>query len=132
MRTYNHHPETGLLTPTAAALNLAVRFFVEIGAYASLAYWGASVGTTGLCRGTLAVLAPLSAIGIWSLYLAPRARRGLPDPAALFAELAIFGASSVALASTGQVALAAVLGSTATVNTLLVRVLGQRRRAATV
>jgi hypothetical protein len=129
MPTNTRRLETGAVTPTGVGANLVLRFLVELGAYASLAYWGASTGTTGVSRAALAVLAPATAMGIWSLYLAPRARRRLPDPAAFTAELGIFGASAVALASTGQTALAGGLAAVAAANTVLVRVLDRRARS---
>jgi Protein of unknown function (DUF2568) len=131
--TFGDRPETGILTATPGAMNLAVRFVVEMGAYASFAYWGASTGPSDVTRVTLAVVAPLIAIVIWMLYLAPRARRRLVDPVALFAELAIFIAATSTLVSAGQVELGAFLGGVAVVNTVLIRVFGrQHRRPATV
>ena len=110
-----------------------MRFFVELGAYASLAYWGVSTGTTVLSRVVLAVLTPLAALVVWTPYLAPRARRRLADPAGISVELVIFVGSSVALASSGQIALAAIFGCVSVANTGLVRVFGrQARRRATI
>ena len=116
----------GWLTQSIGGANLALRFAVELGAYASLAYWGASVGTSSLSRTALAVLFPLTAMGLWSTYLAPRARRRLRDPGALSAELAIFAASGVALASSRHFALCVALIVVGSANALLLRVLRQR------
>ncbi|MGA2829391.1 MAG: YrdB family protein [Streptosporangiaceae bacterium] len=107
----------------AAAATAAVRFLVELGAYASLAYWGQWAGSTGPERVGLAVLAPLAAILVWSRYLAPRAPRRLGDPAALVSELVIFAIASVALAVSSTAGLAAVLAVIAALNAVLVRVL---------
>jgi hypothetical protein len=107
----------------AAAANAAVRFLVELAAYASLAYWGQWAGRTGPERVGLAVLAPLAAILVWSRYLAPRAPRRLGDPAALVSELVIFAVAGVALAVSPTAYLGAVLAVIAALNAVLVRVL---------
>ncbi len=108
-----------------AVTNLAVRVCVELGAYASLSFWGASLTPWPVANVSLAVAAPLTAIFWWVRYLAPKARRPLQDPAALLAELAIFGGSALALAASGAVALAVAFAAVATVNTFLIRILGQ-------
>ncbi len=132
-KTLDDHLETGLLTVSAGGVNLGVRFFVELGAYASLAYWGVSTGTTEPSRVVLAILAPLVALVVWTLYLAPKARRRLADPTGIAVELVIFVSSAVALASSGQTALAAIFGCVSVANTVFVRVFGhQARRRATV
>ena len=79
-----------------ATATATVRVLVELGAYTSLGYWGASVRGAVALRAALAVLAPLAAILVWALYLSPRASRRLRDPAALVSELAIFGAAAAA------------------------------------
>jgi hypothetical protein len=110
----------------AAAANLILRFFVELAAYAALGYWGASVRGSTVVRTSLTVVAPLIAIVVWSLFLAPKARWRLSDPMAVVLELTIFVSAAIAFASSGPSALAAVFGSVAVVNTVLVRVFARR------
>jgi hypothetical protein len=62
--TCGNRPETGRLTASPGGMNLAVLFFVELGEYASFAYWGAATGSGALSRVTLGVLAPLVAVTI--------------------------------------------------------------------
>jgi hypothetical protein len=90
-----------------ATATATVRVLVELGAYTSLGYWGASVRGAVALRAALAVLAPLAAILVWALYLSPRASRRLRDPAALVSELAIFGAAAAAVGLSSTTALAA-------------------------
>jgi hypothetical protein len=106
-----------------AGANLGLRFLVELGAYASLAYWGASTGTSMAGRTSLAVAAPLLAVMVWSLLLAPKARWHVGEPAALVLELVIFATATVALIASGPVVLGTVFGVVALGNTLLVRFL---------
>ena len=108
-----------------AGCNLAVRLCVELGAYAGLSYWGATVSASPTVSAAVAVAAPLTAVLLWVRYLAPKARRPLHDPAALLAELAIFATAALALAASGPVTLATAFAAVATVNTFLVRILGR-------
>jgi hypothetical protein len=116
---------------TVAGANLALRFLVELGAYAALGYWGASTGGSMVERTTWAVAAPLLALTVWSLTLAPKSRWHLGEPAALGLELVIFTAAAVALIASGPVVLGTVFGFVALANTLLVRFLRPGRHRST-
>ena len=106
-------------------VNQTVRFCVELAAYAALSFWGASLAAPVIVAVAVAIAAPLVAALLWARYLAPKARRSLGDPAALAAELAIFAVAALALGVSGQVTLAVTLAAVATVNTFLIRILGQ-------
>lgn len=56
---------------------LAVRFLLELGALAALAYWGYRTGT-GFARYALALGAPLAAAVVWGVLVAPKSSRRLP------------------------------------------------------
>jgi hypothetical protein len=125
----------GLAEPSGAprlvgALNLGLRFCVEVATFASLGYWGASVHAPMIVRAVLAVAAPAAAIAAWSRWLAPRAPRRLTGPAALTVELSIFAAATWALAASGLGPVGLVYGPLAVANALLVRRLGQYAPAA--
>jgi Protein of unknown function (DUF2568) len=62
------------------SVNLAVKFLLELAAFAALAYWGATIGH-GVWAVVLAIAAPLAAVIVWALFCAPRARRRLKLPA---------------------------------------------------
>ena len=87
---------------------LTVRFLSELALIAVLVWagLGASVPLAG--RIAIAVAAPVLAMVIWGLWMAPRARRRLADPLRLAAELVLFSVAAAALALTGPV-LAAVV-----------------------
>jgi len=108
-----------------AAVNLGLRFCVELATFASLGYWGASVhGSMGL-RTLLAVAAPLAAIGAWSRWLAPRAPRRLTGSAALALELAIFTAATWALVTAGVGRVGLAYAALAVANAILIRSTGR-------
>jgi hypothetical protein len=66
--------------------------------------------------------APLLAAVVWGLWLAPKARRRLPDAPRLVAKLVIFAIAALALAAAGQPGLAAVFALLAAINTVLLHV----------
>ncbi|MGA3149069.1 MAG: YrdB family protein [Acidimicrobiales bacterium] len=126
--TIDGRPGRPVDTGTASIMggaNLAVRVCVELGAYASLSFWGASLTAWPAANVSLAIVAPLAAILVWVRYLAPKARRPLHDPGALVAELAVFAGSALALAVSGPVALAIAFAAVAIANTFLIRILGR-------
>jgi hypothetical protein len=81
---------------------LAARFGVELATIAVLAWAGASASAGVAVRVVLAIAGPVLLMAIWSLVMAPRARRRLEDPVRLIAELVIFSASTAALALAGH------------------------------
>jgi hypothetical protein len=101
---------------------LATAFLVEIAMLVVLAVAGASLGMGMLAKIALAVLLPALAMAVWSLLLAPRARRRLADPARLLVKLAIFLGSAATLAVAGYVLAATAFAVVAVTVTLLVLV----------
>jgi len=93
------------------AANLAIRFVLELCAFAALGYWGYdALGVVG------AILAPLAAIVVWGLFVAPKARFSLSTPARLTVELLVFAAAVAGLAAAGATWLAIALGAAYAVN----------------
>jgi Protein of unknown function (DUF2568) len=101
---------------------LAAAFLVEIAMLVVLAVAGASLGMGMLAKIALAVLLPALVIAVWSLLLAPRARRRLADPARLLVKLAIFLGSAATLAAAGYVLTATAFAVVAVTVTLLAQV----------
>ena len=87
---------------------LTVRFLTELALIAVLVWAGAGASVPLAGRIVIAVAAPVLAMGIWGLWMAPRARHRLADPLRLAAELVLFAVAAAALALTGPV-LAAVV-----------------------
>jgi hypothetical protein len=104
--------------------NLAVKFLLELAAFAALAYWGARTGH-GAWAVAAAIAAPLAAVIVWALFCAPRARRRLPVPTRAPLELAVFGLAAGGLAAAGAVTLAIVFGAVVIVNAVLLTVFRQ-------
>lgn len=57
--------------------NLAVRFFVELLGVGSVGYWGCTASDDTIIRLVVAIAAVAGFAVMWSLFLAPNARRGL-------------------------------------------------------
>lgn len=100
--------------------NLAVRFLIELGALAALAFGCAQVGQGLAMKIGLGVGAPILAAAVWGAFVAPRAAKRLPDPWRLLPEAAVFGAAAVALALAGHATLAWALAITAALNRALI------------
>jgi uncharacterized protein DUF2568 len=101
-------------------VNLALRFFLELAAWAALGYWGFQTGDGPLMKAVLTIGAPLAAIVLWGLFGAPRALRPVGEPWHLLLEVVVFGAAVPALIALGQPVLGALLGVLLVVNRLLI------------
>jgi hypothetical protein len=99
--------------------NLALKFLLELAAFAALAYWGATVNIV------LAILAPVVAIVLWAVFAAPRSNHRLPTAARVPFELAVFGAATAALFAADAPVLAIVFAVLAIVNAVLLAVFDQ-------
>lgn len=91
---------------TIAALNLIVRFLLELSALAAFAYWGVRTGETPIAKLALGAATPLVAAWLWGAFVAPRARWKVSAPLRLLVELAVFANAAYALAAAGRPALA--------------------------
>lgn len=76
-----------------------VRFACEIAAVVAVVWWGWPV---------LGIVAGAIVIAVWGAWVAPKAKRRLPDPARLIVELVIFALATVAFAEVGQTVAAVV------------------------
>jgi len=104
--------------------NDALRFFLELAALASLAYWGATVDSP--LWPLVMVAAPLLLALFWGRFMSPKASHRLHDPWRLVAEIVIFGLSAAALLVRGHDALGIAVAAAAAVHLLLTFVFGQR------
>lgn len=103
------------------ALNLGVRFLLELAMLVALGWVGGEIGSSWVVRVLLAVAFPLLAAAVWGTFIAPKAPRRLADPAKLLVEVALFAAAVVGLAVVGHPVLAAVLAVVFTVNVVVLR-----------
>ena len=84
-----------------AGVVLTVRFLTELVLLAGLALAGTQLGGGVALAIVYAVLLPAAAAALWGLFVAPRARRRLPEPARFLLEFALFGVTGVVLALLG-------------------------------
>ena len=105
------------------ALNLGVRFLLEIAMLCALAWAGAEVGAgvSWLVSVVLALALALPAALVWGLFVAPKAPRRLDDPTRLVVELLLFASAADALAYVGNVTLAVVFAVLVLTNTAVLR-----------
>jgi Protein of unknown function (DUF2568) len=87
--------------PPLVAVNLAVRFGLELCALAAAAYWG-SQAVSGPGRWLLAVAAPALVAAVWGMFVAPQAKVALPVAARRAIEACVFLAAAAGLAVSGQ------------------------------
>ena len=108
--TEENQPGPGLAgAGPAQSLLLTVRFLSELALVAVLVWAGVAANLPLAGRIVIAVVAPVLAMVIWGLWMAPRARRRLRDPLRLIAELVLFAVAAAALAAGGPVLAAVVL-----------------------
>jgi hypothetical protein len=98
------------------ALNLALRFACELAALVAVAWCGWRINPV------LGVVFLLAVAAVWGMWIAPKARRRLPDPARFALELVVFAAATAALVSVGQTLVAVVFAVVAVGTAALVRV----------
>ena len=92
-----------------AGVVLTVRFLSELGLLGGLALAGSRLGGGVALAIVDAVLLPLAAAAVWGMFIAPRARRRLPEPARFLVEFALFAATGVVLALVGWLVTGIVL-----------------------
>ncbi|HWH18907.1 MAG TPA: YrdB family protein [Solirubrobacterales bacterium] len=97
--------------------NLALKFLLELAAFAAFAVWGADAGS-GASAVILAIAAPLVAVLLWGRFAAPRSARRLPRSARIPFELGVFLLAALALLAAGHIVTAAVFAALVALNAL--------------
>ena len=87
---------------------LAVRFLLELAAFAALVYAGVAIVGGGL-GWLVGVVAAAIAITLWGLFVAPKARFAVGVPIRFLVELVVFAAAALGLVFADQPSLAIVL-----------------------
>lgn len=103
------------------AVLLVIRFALELGALAALAYWGFTTGGW-VANVVLGIGAPLLAATLWGLFVSPKARFGTPVRQAVF-EAVVFGAAALALLHAGRTTPAIVFAGIALGDSVALRLL---------
>ena len=102
--------------------NLGLRFLLELGALAAVAYWGWQTGE-GATRWLLAIGAPTAVAVVWWLFVSPKAKVNTPRPARLVVELVVWAAAGAALSAAGHTALGIAFFVVAVVSGVLTQIL---------
>jgi hypothetical protein len=105
-------------------LSLALKFLLELAAFAGLAYWGARTGS-GAVSVLLAIAAPALAIALWAVFAAPRSERRLPKAPRIAFELCVFTVAVIALLAARAPIAAVVLAVLVAASTALLTAFDQ-------
>lgn len=107
------------------AINLGVRFLLELGALAAVFYWGMAAPGGRVLRVALAIGATALVVLLWGTFISPKARfsTGLYGRAIL--GFIVFSIAAAALYVRGQTGLAIVYGALALVSSVLLALLGE-------
>jgi hypothetical protein len=105
--------------------NDVLRFFLELAALASLAYWGFSE-FDGVGQWLIGLGAPLLAAVVWGRFMSPKASHPTVDPVRFLIEFAVFGSGVAALFAADAPVLAVILAVLAALHLVLTFALGQR------
>jgi len=107
------------------AVNLGVRFVLELCALAALAYWGWKAGDRLPVKLLLGIGAPLLAAVVWGLFVAPKATFDAGGGVRLALELVVFGCAVAALVAAGGTGIAVALAVIYAVNRVSIAVWDQ-------
>ncbi|WP_440989355.1 YrdB family protein [Haloarchaeobius baliensis] len=99
---------------------LGVRFLLELGALAAVAYWGVVTAGGGLTGAALGLGLALVVAAVWGVFVSPKAPSRLDGAPRLAVEALVFGGAAVCLFATGQVALGTAFALVAVVDRALV------------
>jgi hypothetical protein len=97
--------------------NLALKFLLELAAFAAFSVWGADVGS-GASAVALAIAAPLVAVLLWARFAAPRSAHRLPWRTRIPFELGVFLLAALALLAAGHAVAAIVFAALVALNAL--------------
>lgn len=107
------------------AINLTLRFILELAGISALGYAGFQMSSNVLVRWLVVIGAPLVLIVAWALLVAPNTENGLSQPVKDAIGTVLLLSAAVALGIVGQVRYAAILGIVVLLNGLLLFVLGR-------
>ncbi len=106
------------------AVNLGLRFVLELCMLAAVALWGAGTGSGTAVHVVLGIAAPLAVAAVWGLAISPKARFRLVRPCWVLLQLALFGLTAAALAAAGHSVLGLAFAFASVANLALLLVVG--------
>ncbi|MGG3562331.1 YrdB family protein [Neobacillus rhizosphaerae] len=107
------------------AINLGVRFLLEIMVLIILAYWGFHVIQSFVIKTVLGIGTPLLVAIIWGMFGAPKAPYSLTGFPFLLLEIVIFGLPIVVLIFLEKQTMACLYGGITIINLILMKVWNQ-------
>ena len=102
--------------------NLALRFLLELGTLASLAYWGATTSSGRAIQIALAIALPAVVAALWGMFISPKARVPTGPLGRAVLGLLVFLVAAAALWSRGRSIMAVTYGAFAVVSSILILV----------
>lgn len=102
-----------------AAVNLAIRFLLELAAVAAVVYWGWRLGGEGLAGLALGLALAAVLVLVWWRLIAPKARGPISTDMRPLIGSGILLLAAGALGLAGQPFLAAILAGAVVVNTVV-------------
>jgi cytochrome b len=106
------------------AVNLGLRFLLELCMLAAVAFWGVDAGGGTPARVGLGVAAPVAVAVVWGLAISPKARFRPGKAWWVLLQLALFGLAAAALVAAGHPFLGAAFGILSVANLAVLLVQG--------
>jgi Protein of unknown function (DUF2568) len=94
-----------------AAVNLLLRFLLELAALAALGWYGARTGDSTLAKVALGAGLPLATAVVWGLFVAPKATFDVPVAVWVALQALVFGGAALALLAIDRDGLAATFAA---------------------
>jgi hypothetical protein len=110
------------------ALNLALRFILEMVVLVALLIWGFGASDQLILQLLLGLGAPAVAMITWGTLISPKAPRRLDDPMRVGLEIVVFSAGALALVAAGLVIPGALLAVASGISLVLMFAWDQRGR----
>ncbi len=98
------------------SINLVISFLLELALVAAVAFWGFTVPLPLVGRVLLGLGSAAVVVAGWALFMAPRARRRVPEPARTVVALALFLTASALLITGGRATTGLVFAAVAVLN----------------
>ncbi|GII81149.1 hypothetical protein Sru01_61310 [Sphaerisporangium rufum] len=108
-----------MMLTMAKNANLAVMFFLELGVYLAVGYWGFTTGGNWPLRLLLGIGGPALMAGLWAFFGSPKATFPLRGAGRVLLEIGWFGAGVAAAAAAGLITVSAVFAAVFAANALL-------------
>ncbi len=104
------------------AINLGIRFLLELCLLAALGYWGFHLDHSWLIRIAAGLGVPLLMAAAWGMFVAPKAANRLADPWRFGLEIGLFALGAGALYLAERPFLAAILFISFLINRVLMMI----------